>query len=200
MDNIVWNRPMIVLNNIVIMPDTSSHLDVISKESCEAVANAMKGDCSILLVTAKEVKENSKVPDLYPIGVTAKIKQYLKMPNNTVRILIEAEKRARIVSFYKEDGAYNADFEYIDTEETNHLDEVEEKTLIRMLTDKLRQAFANGMGTNKLLYKKLLTIDDLAKFADGVTEFIPAPYTKKQEILETLDVKERVMKILQTMD
>lgn len=45
MDNIVWNRPMIVLNNIVIMPDTSSHLDVISKESCEAVANAMKGDC-----------------------------------------------------------------------------------------------------------------------------------------------------------
>lgn len=200
MDNIVWNRPMIVLNNIVIMPDTSSHLDVISKESCEAVANAMKGDCSILLVTAKEVKENSKVPDLYPIGVTAKIKQYLKMPNKTVRILIEAEKRARIVSFYKEDGAYNADFEYIDTEETNHLDEVEEKTLIRMLTDKLRQAFANGMGTNKLLYKKLLTVDDLAKFADGVTEFIPAPYTKKQEILETLDVKERVMKILQTMD
>lgn len=70
----------------------------------------------------------------------------------------------------------------------------------RMLTDKLRQAFANGMGTNKLLYKRLLTIDDLAKFADGVTEFIPAPYTKKQEILETLDVKERVMKILQTMD
>ena len=42
MENIVWNRPMIVLNNIVIMPDTSSHLDVISKESCEAVANAMK--------------------------------------------------------------------------------------------------------------------------------------------------------------
>ena len=41
MDNIVWNRPMIVLNNIVIMPDTSSHLDVISKESCEAVANAI---------------------------------------------------------------------------------------------------------------------------------------------------------------
>lgn len=81
MDNIVWNRPMIVLNNIVIMPDTSSHLDVISKESCEAVANAMKGDCSILLVTAKEVKENAKAPDLYPIGVTAKIKQYLKMPN-----------------------------------------------------------------------------------------------------------------------
>ena len=143
MDNIVWNRPMIVLNNIVIMPDTSSHLDVISKESCEAVANAMKSDCSILLVTAKEVKENAKAPDLYPIGVTAKIKQYLKMPNKTVRILIEAEKRARIVSFYKEDGAYNADFEYIDTEETNHLDAAEEETLSRMLTDKLRQAFAN---------------------------------------------------------
>ena len=174
MDNIVWNRPMIVLNNIVIMPDTSSHLDVISKESCEAVANAMKGDCSILLVTAKEVKENAKAPDLYPIGVTAKIKQYLKMPNKTVRILIEAEKRARIVSFYKEDGAYNADFEYIDTEETNHLDAAEEETLSRMLTDKLRQAFANGMGTNKLLYKRLLTIDDLAKFADG-----PRPHTSR---------------------
>ena len=163
MDNIVWNRPMIVLNNIVIMPDTSSHLDVISKESCEAVANAMKGDCSILLVTAKEVKGfNSSLVPNSQTKLTAKIKQYLKMPNKTVRILIEAEKRARIVSFYKEDGAYNADFEYIDTEETNHLDEVEEKTLIRMLTDKLRQAFANGMGTNKLLYKKLLTIDDLA--------------------------------------
>ncbi len=200
MENIVWNRPMIVLNNIVIMPDTSSHLDVINKESCEAVANAMKSDCSIFLITAKPTKNTKDGLEFYSIGVVAKIKQYLKLPNKTVRILIETEKRARLVAYYKEDGAYNADFEYVDDEEVWDMDETEKKTFVRMLTDKLKQAFTNGLGSNKLLYKQLLTTDDFAKFTDGVAEFIPAPYTKKQEILETLNVRQRVMKLLEVID
>lgn len=200
MENIVWNLPMIILRNVVIMPEASSHLDVINKESCEAVTNAMKGDGKIIMVTSKQNEQESKVPAVYDIGVLAKIKQFVKMPNKTIRILIEVEKRVRLISYYKEDGYFNGDVEFVTSEEVLDIDEKEKETLTRMLTDKLKQAHANGLGTNKLLFRQLLGVKELNKFADGIAEFIPAPYTKKQELLETLNVRDRVFRLLQIIE
>ncbi len=200
MDNIVWNKPMIILNNIVIMPDTSSHLDVIDKEACKAVSVAMKSDAGIFMITSKNEKSNNDIPELYQIGVVAKIKQYIKMPNKTIRVFLETEKRARLVDFYREDGSYNADVEYVYSDEINDLDEASEETYKRMLLDKVKQAFAAGLGNNKILYKQLLKIDDFTKLIDGVAEFIPAPYTKKQQVLEELNIRERALKLLTIID
>ncbi len=200
MDNIVWNKPMIILNNIVIMPDTSSHLDVIDKEACKAVSVAMKSDADIFMITSKNEKSNNDIPELYQIGVVAKIKQYIKMPNKTIRVFLETEKRARLVDFYREDGSYNADIEYVYSDEINDLDEASEETYKRMLLDKVKQAFAAGLGNNKILYRQLLKIDDFTKLIDGVAEFIPAPYTKKQQVLEELNIRERALKLLTIID
>ena len=200
MDNIVWSKPMIILNNIVIMPDTSSHLDVINKEACQAVSVAMKSDACIFLITSKNEKSNNDIPELYQMGVVAKVKQYIKMPNKTIRIFLETEKRARLVDFYREDGSYNADIEYVYNDEVNDLDEAEEETYKRMLLDKVKQAFAAGLGNNKILYKQLLKIDDFTNLIDGVAEFIPAPYTKKQQVLEELNIRERALELLTIID
>lgn len=200
MGNIVWNIPMIILKNVVVMPESSSHMDVINKESCQAVTNAMKGDCKIFMVTCKQAEQNVAVPDVYSMGVVGKIKQFVKMPNKTIRILIEVEKRARLVSYYKEDGYFNADVEFVTSEEVLDIEEKEQQTLQRMLEDRLKQAFTNGLGTNKLLFQKLQGIKELDKLIDGIAEFIPAPYTKKQELLEILNVKERAIRLLQIIE
>lgn len=200
MENIVWNMPMIILKNVVIMPEASSHLDVINKESCQAVTNAMKGDCKIFMVTAKQGEPEGVVPEVYHIGVVAKIRQFVKLPNKTIRILIEVEKRARLISYFKEDGCMNADIEFVTAEETSDIDEKETETLTRMLRDKLKQAFSIGLGTNKLLFKQLQNVRELNRFADGIAEFIPAPYNKKQELLELLDVRKRVIRLLQIIE
>jgi ATP-dependent Lon protease len=185
------------------MPSTSSHLDVVNKESCVSVSNAMKSDCQVFLVTAKnsEGKQpEDNMPDVYGMGVVAKVRQYIKLPNKTVRILLETDKRARLVSYHKEEGSYYADIEYVDEEIVDDISDVEKQTLIRMLSDKLKVAFANGLGTNKILFKQLLNVQNVVQLADGIAEYIPANYTKKQELLEELNVKERVMKLLKIMD
>ncbi len=131
MENVVWNKPMIILNNIVIMPDTSSHLDIINKEACEAVDAAMKSDADVFMITSKGEEKKDDVPELYSIGVVAKIKQCIKMPNKTIRVFIETEKRARLVDFYREDGNYNADIEYVYNEDICDLDQSEEESYYR---------------------------------------------------------------------
>ncbi len=200
MEYIIWSMPMMVLRGITIMPGASTHLDVVNKDSCEAATAAMKNDGKIFLVTSKSVSVDEKNPDLYSIGVTAKIKQFIKMPNKSLRILLETEKRGRLVSYCREDGYFNGDIEIIEEGNSSNMSKQEYEAYIRMVIEKLIQAFSNGLGTNKLIYKNLLHIKDLGVLTDGVADFIPIPYEKKQEILESIDLKERVLKLLQVIE
>ncbi|MBP3325422.1 MAG: endopeptidase La [Coprococcus sp.] len=200
MEYIIWSMPMMVLRGITIMPGASTHLDVVNKDSCEAATAAMKNDGKIFLVTSKNISVDDKNPDLYNIGVTAKIKQFIKLPNKSLRILLETEKRGRLVSYCKEDGYFNGDIEIIEESNASNMSKQEHETYLRMVMEKLMQAFSNGLGTNKLIYKNLLTIKDLGVLTDGVADFIPIPFEKKQEILEAVDLKERVLKLLQLIE
>lgn len=200
MEYIIWSMPMMVLRGITIMPGASTHLDVVNKDSCEAATAAMKNDGKIFLVTSKNISVDDKNPDLYNIGITAKIKQFIKLPNKSLRILLETEKRGRLVSYCKEDGYFNGDIEIIEESNASNMSKQEHETYLRMVMEKLVQAFSNGLGTNKLVYKNLLTIKDLGVLTDGVADFIPMPFEKKQEILEAIDLKERVLKLLQLIE
>lgn len=200
MEYIIWSMPMMVLRGITIMPGASTHLDVVNKDSCEAATAAMQNDGKIFLVTSKSATVDEKNPDLYSIGVTAKIKQFIKMPNKTLRILLETEKRGRLVSYCREDGYFNGDIELIEESNASNMSKQEYETYLRMVIEKLMQAFSNGLGTNKLVYKNLLRMKDLGVLTDGVADFIPIPFEKKQALLEAIDLKERVLKLLQVIE
>ena len=88
MDKVVWNMPVIILHNIVIMPDSNSNIDVVTPESCKAVEKAMAMDNIVFLLSVDSMDELDK-GDIKRIGVVAKIKQMLKMPDKTMRILLE---------------------------------------------------------------------------------------------------------------
>ncbi len=199
MENAIWGIPMIILKGINIMPGNSTNLDIMSKESCKAATSAMEHDGRVFMITGRKLVMDEKNPDLYDIGVTAKIKQFIKLPNKSLRVLIETEKRGKLVSFTKENGFFNGDIEIIEDSDLD-MSEQECKTYLRMIVEKLKQAFASGLGSNKIIYKNLVEMKDLGTLTDGVADFIPMPFEKRQEILEAVDIKERAVKLLWIME
>lgn len=96
--------PAVALRGMTILPGMVAHFDVSRNRSIKAVENAMVEDQVVFLVTQKEIeKEDPEKDDLYDIGVLAVIKQVIKLQNEIVRVLIEGEKRARLVTLTSAD-------------------------------------------------------------------------------------------------
>lgn len=189
MDKVVWNMPVIILHNIVIMPDSNSNIDVVTPESCKAVEKAMAMDNIVFLLSVDSMDELDK-GDIKRIGVVAKIKQMLKMPDKTMRILLETTSRGNVELLNKDDDAYNGDVELLADEEPSR-DDKEAEALKRMLENKVKQAYSNGLGTNKIMYAQIVKTVVLSKMCNRVAEFVPLPIDKKRILIAMDDVKER---------
>ena len=104
MEKEIITIPLLPLRGITVYPTMVLHLDVGRDRSMKAIDKVMLDEHKILLATQKEVSlKEPKEDEIYPFGVIAHIKQILKLPNGTMRILIEAEKRAEIVEFISKD-------------------------------------------------------------------------------------------------
>ncbi len=189
MDKVVWNMPVIILHNIVIMPDSNSNIDVVTPESCKAVEKAMAMDNIVFLLSVDSMDELDR-GDIKRIGVVAKIKQMLKMPDKTMRILLETTSRGNVELLNKDDDAYNGDVELLVDEEPGR-DDKEAAALKRMLENKVKQAYSNGLGTNKIMYAQIVKTVVLSKMCNRVAEFVPLPTDKKRILIAMDDVKER---------
>ena len=94
--------PTVALRGITILPGNIAHFDVSRQTSIKALENAMTGDQKILLVTQKNSEVSQPdVEDLYDVGVIANVKQVIKLPGGLVRVIVEAKKRAKILSISK---------------------------------------------------------------------------------------------------
>ena len=189
LDKVVWNMPVIILHNIVIMPDSNSNIDVVTPESCKAVEKAMAMDNIVFLLSVDSMDDLDK-GDIKRIGVVAKIKQMLKLPDKTMRILLETTSRGNVELLNKDDDAYNGDVELLPDEEPDR-DDKEAEALKRMLENKVKQAYSNGLGTNKIMYAQIVKTLVLSKMCNRVAEFVPLPPDKKRILIAMDDVKER---------
>ena len=186
------------------MPGASSQMDMVNKESCNAVVKAMQGDGRIFMVAAKP--GTSTVPELYNTGVIIKVKQIVKLPDKTMRVLIDVENRAELLDYGQEQlnaplkgKYYTCNIEPVEEVTTEYSYETE--SLTRMLKDCLKKCFANGVGsTNKIVFRQLIGIEELGALTDGIAEFANIPYEKKQQLLETADVNSRAFLLMQFMD
>ncbi len=198
MDKVVWNMPVIILHNIVIMPDSNSNIDVVTPESCKAVEKAMAMDNIVFLLSVDSMDDLDK-GDIKRIGVVAKIKQMLKMPDKTMRILLETTSRGNVELLNKDDDAYNGDVELLPDEEPDR-DDKEVEALKRMLENKVKQAYSNGLGTNKIMYAQIVKTLMLSKMCNRVAEFVPLPPDKKRILIAMDDVKERAEVLIGYID
>ncbi len=182
--------PLLPLRGLLVYPSMVLHIDVGRNRSVAALEQAMLEDQLILLVTQKEMHdEQPDEQDLYTVGTMAYVKQMLKLPNGTLRVLVEGVARATWSNYRALEKYTVVDID--DKEETIDKD-IETQALMRtLLTYFERYAKAS----NKITSETISTVADIeepGRLADIIASHLPFKIADKQEVLEMLSVKKRL--------
>ncbi|MGG7619708.1 endopeptidase La [Bacillus coreaensis] len=186
--------PLLPLRGLLVYPTMVLHLDVGREKSVQALEKAMVDDSLIFLTTQKEVSIDEPLEDdLYKMGTLTKVKQMLKLPNGTIRVLVEGLKRAEITSFFDEDDHYSVE---IKTYEDPVEKDAESQALMRTMLDYFEQYIKMSKKISAETFSTVTDIEEPGRMADIISSHLPLKLKEKQEILETIDVKERIQKIV----
>ncbi|WP_313471687.1 LON peptidase substrate-binding domain-containing protein, partial [Lysinibacillus sp.] len=184
------NVPLLPLRGLLVYPSMVLHIDVGRNRSVAALEQAMLEDQMILLVTQKEMHdEQPEEQDLYSVGTIAYVKQMLKLPNGTLRILVEGVARATWENYRALDKYTVVD---IDIKEESVDKDVETLALMRTLLTYFEKY---AKSSNKITTETINTVTDIeepGRLADIIASHLPFKIADKQEVLEMLSVKKRL--------
>ena len=191
MENEAMILPAVALRGITVLPDMIVHFDVTREKSIQAIEKAMQGEQKVFLVAQRSSEvDEPEIEDLYKIGVTASIKQVIKLPTKTVRVMVEGLSRADLLSLRTEDGCFMATV--LDLEEIMpEYEEQETEAMLRNLKDLFGIYGKAHPKINKDLVARLTDTTDLKKLTDQIIINIPVYYHDKQRLLEAVDFDER---------
>lgn len=186
--------PLIPLRGLSIFPYMLLHFDVGREKSIKALEEAMINDQMIFLVT--QIDPTTDIPtkeDFYQVGTVSKIKQLLKLPGDTIRVLVEGIARAEIQSIISDDP-------YFVVEVTEYATNLQEGNLeIEALRRSVSEAFEEYVKLNSRITPEILItisgIEDIDRFTDIVASNLTVKIEQKQEILSQFDVKVRLEKL-----
>jgi len=186
--------PLLPLRGLLVYPTMVLHLDVGRERSVKALEKAMVDENLILLSSQSEVNiEEPKEEDIYRVGTISKVRQMLKLPNGTIRVLVEGIVRARILSFIDNSDYYEVIVQELPEAQT-YAPEVD--ALMRSVLNQ----FENYISLSKKITPETLTtvadIEEPGRLADVICSHLSLKLKDKQEILETIDVRERLEKLL----
>jgi len=190
--------PVLPLRDIVVFPHMISALFVGRDKSVKALEEVMKRDKHILLATQKNSTDDDPKPaDIFDVGVIAQVLQLLKLPDGTVKVLVEGKSRAAIVRFTDQDDYYEADAASIE-EDLGEAHEAE--ALSRAVIDQ----FDNYVKLNKKIppeaLAKIPQITDPGELSDQIAQHLSVKITDKQNLLEIFNVVKRLEKVFALME
>ncbi len=182
--------PILPLRNVVVFPSTVLPIFVGRRKSLLSLEDSLKKDKLIVLITQKrEEDEEPDVENLFEIGTLAQILQSVKLPDGSERVIVEAIKRIKIISYTKKDPFLEAEVEEID-------EKFEKTPKLEALTRVTLDLYSEYVKLSKKIPIDTLTtiqdIDNPSRFADIVASNIIVPLNDKQKLLELLDVEERI--------
>ena len=184
--------PCIPLRGLLIFPNTVLHFDVGREKSIKALETAMATDK--LLFVASQKDENILIPtedDYYRVGTVVKIKQMLKIQGDTVRVLVEGLHRAAIKEVVSEDPYIAVDLEMLETIPAD-AEEVETQAMLRVVLNTFDEYAKLNPAIKTDMYDLSVIMDNADMIADTIAIQLDVEIEKKQEVLEALDVKERL--------
>jgi len=190
--------PVLPLRDVVVYPHMVIPLFVGREKSIRCLESAMEQDKLILLVAQKDSSvDNPSREDIYDVGTVATILQLLKLPDGTVKVLVEGNQRARINSLYTNDDLLSADAQYVVTEQ---VEELEQEVLIRTAVSE----FDSYIKLNKKIPPEVLTslsgIDDAARLADTMAAHMTLSLEDKQQVIDIESVNDRLEFLLTMME
>ena len=182
--------PLMPLRDIVVFPHMVAPLVVGRQKSIKALENAMSRKTEIFLVTQEDANEDDPSPEtLHSVGTIAVVMQLLRLPDGTIKALVEGKRRGRIVSFHPEPNFLTAEID-----ETPEFDD-EGPEVIAFMRE-IRVVFEEYIKTNKKIPKEVLkslgSITDPSRFVDVSVSHLPLQTQEKQEILEVFSVLDRL--------
>ena len=191
--------PVLPLRDIVVFPHMIVPLFVGREKSVKALEDVMGDDKQILLVAQKDAAvDDPAAEDIYDVGTISTVLQLLKLPDGTVKVLVEGSQRAKIVGYKENDTFFEAYAEAFSEEEEEQQQELE------ALTRSIVTEFEQYIKLNKKIPPEVLVsinqIEEPSKLADTVASHLALKISDKQELLELATVAERLEKIYGVME
>ncbi|MGB4304500.1 MAG: endopeptidase La [Syntrophomonadaceae bacterium] len=183
--------PMLPLRGVLVFPYTVIHLDVGRKKSISAIEEAMMDTKEIFLATQKEAQtDEPEIEDIYTAGTVAEIKQILKMPGGTMRVLVEGLHRAKITRFISSEPYMQVEIE--EYKEDNEPKTPELDALMRTLISELEQYVRLSKKIPPETVVSVMAIEEPGRLADVIASHLSLRIQEKQKVLEARDVAHRL--------
>ena len=190
--------PLLPLRDVVVYPHMVIPLFVGREKSIEALEAAMTGDKQILLLAQKNPADDDPAPDaLYRMGTVATVLQLLKLPDGTVKVLVEGEQRGAVQAFTDADGHVRASVELL---EEGEVPEREAEVFSRSLMSQFEQYVQLGKKVPAEVLSSLNSIDEPGRLVDTMAAHMALRIEQKQAILEITDLTLRVEHVLALLD
>lgn len=185
--------PLLPLRGMVVFPYMMIHLDVARARSMAAIEEAMVENREIILTAQTDAEqEEFAFKDLYPVGAVAEIRQVIKLPGDTVRVLVEGKRRAVIHEFHAEENYDTATVEEFS-------DKIDTSMNMEALNRAVVHQFEEWVRLSKKIPPETLVsvaiIDDAGRLADLIASHLNLKVETRQELLAAIDVKERLEKL-----
>ena len=176
--------PAVALRGLTILPGMVQHFDISREKSIRAIETAMMGNQKVYLVTQRHPEqETPAVADLYQMGTISQIKQLVKMPGGIIRVMVEGEKRAALLTLFEEGPYLEAEVEEAPMQEEQLTDTVKE-AMSRIVKEKLEEFGNANPKAVKDFIGSLLVITDLEQLLTQTANEFPWDFAVKQEMLE----------------
>ena len=190
--------PVLPLRDIVVFPHMIVPLFVGRDKSVRALEDVMKDDKQILLVTQKNAAQDDPTPaDIYSVGTIGTVLQLLKLPDGTVKVLVEGGQRARISKYADTEEFFQA---YAEPIQDDAGDDRELDALARTVVSQFEQYIKLNKKIPPEVLVSINQIDDFSKLADTVASHLALKIPEKQELLESETVSDRLEKVYAFME
>ena len=190
--------PVLPLRDVVVYPHMVIPLFVGRQKSVRALDRAMESNKQILLVAQKSAAEDDPGPDqTYGVGALANILQLLKLPDGTIKVLVEGTARAGIRSYYEDEGMFAAEVEIL---EPGPMDEQEMDVHARSAMSQFEHYVKLNKKVPPEIISSLASIDDASRLADTIAAHMSIKIEEKQRVLELVEIKPRLEHLIKLME
>ncbi|MHB8454834.1 MAG: endopeptidase La [Acidiferrobacterales bacterium] len=194
----VITLPVLPLRDVVVFPFMVIPLFVGRKKSIKALEQAMETGKQIMLIAQRSASDDDPAPEqIHDIGTIASILQLLKLPDGTVKVLVEGEQRAKLQSFVETADFFSA---HVITLGSEPVEDKEGEALMRSVLAEFDQYVKLNMKIPPEIITSLAGIDDPGRLADAIAAHLSLKIEEKQQILEMQGVRERLEHILGVME
>ena len=194
MINKIKEVPLLPLRGLIVFPSMVLHLDVGRDKSIAALERAMLDDQEVFLAAQKKTSiDEPKIEDIYSVGTLVRVKQMLKLPNGTLRVLVEGIARYEIVRILEEEKEFLVEIEKL---EEIHEDQTEEEALMRTLLKQFEQFTKLSRKISRETFKSVSDMDNPSRVADIISSHLPIKLKEKQTLLEMTNVTQRLHHII----